>query len=203
MAGRKTPRAARRSFNGAHGFARVLQIIISVLLWCDEFLIVTLRVSDCCFAELKTQALKYDKTYEKHLQSMVPTFRVVPSGSGEDPKTVSIAGFVVDARAKRKTFVPMNIEMQFIEKHKIMCPGPGGGCIVIHQFPHFSFHSVAGISCSWSWTRSFVLYGQVLWVRLSLWDADMTPHQRKGSGRTAWCQSRRIIDSVFHSLLLD
>jgi hypothetical protein len=71
-------------------------------------------------AELKTQVLKYAKPYEKRLQSMVLTFRVVPSGSGEDPTTVSIAGFVVDARAKRKTFVPMNIEMQFIEKHKIL-----------------------------------------------------------------------------------
>jgi hypothetical protein len=51
-------------------------------------------------AELKTQVLKYAKPYEKRLQSMVPTLRVVPSGSGEDPTTVSIAGFVVDARAK-------------------------------------------------------------------------------------------------------
>jgi hypothetical protein len=51
---------------------------------------------------------------------MVLTFRVVPSGSGEDQTIVSIAGFMVDARAKRKTFVPMNIEMQFIEKHKIL-----------------------------------------------------------------------------------
>jgi hypothetical protein len=107
-------------------------------------------------AELKTQVLKYDKPYEKRLQSMVPTLRVVPSGSGEDPTTVSIAGFVVDARAKRKTFVLMNIEMQFIEKHKIMCPGVSALCS-LHQCPHFSFHSVAVISCSWSWTRSFVL----------------------------------------------
>ncbi len=71
-------------------------------------------------AELKTQVFKYAKPYEKRLQSMVPTFRVVPSGSGEDPTTVSIAGFVVDVRAKRKTFVPMNIEMQFIENDKIL-----------------------------------------------------------------------------------
>ncbi len=71
-------------------------------------------------AELKMQVLKYAKPYEKRFQSTVPTFRVVPSGSGEDLTTVSIAGFVVDARANRKTFVPMNIEMQFIEKHKIL-----------------------------------------------------------------------------------
>ena len=71
-------------------------------------------------ADLKTQVLKYAKPYEKRLQSMVPTFRVVPSGSGEDTTTVSIAGFVVDARAKKKMFAPMKIEMQFIEKHKIL-----------------------------------------------------------------------------------
>ena len=86
-----------------------------------------LAKSDCVgfdfyssIAELKTQVLKYVKPYEKRLQSMVPTFRVVPSGSGGDQTTVSIAGFVVDARAKRKTFVLMNIEMRFIEKHKIL-----------------------------------------------------------------------------------
>ena len=27
----------------------------------------------------------------------------------------------------------------------------------LHQCPHFSFHYVVGISCSMSWTRSFVL----------------------------------------------
>jgi hypothetical protein len=38
-------------------------------------------------------------------------------------------------------------------------PGVSALCS-LHQCPHFSFHSVAGISCSWSWTRSFVL----LWL---------------------------------------
>ncbi len=84
------------------------------------------RVEDACLevysgiAELKMQVLKCAKPYEKRLQSLVPALCFVPSGSGEDQTTVFIAGFVVDARAKRKTFVPMNIEMQFIEKHKIM-----------------------------------------------------------------------------------
>ena len=50
-------------------------------------------------ADLKTQVLKYAKPHEKRLQSMVPTFCIVPSGSGEDSTTVSIAAFVVDARA--------------------------------------------------------------------------------------------------------
>ena len=49
---------------------------------------------------------------------MVPTFRVVPAGDGEAPTTVSIPGFVVDARVKKKTFAPMNIDMQFIERQK-------------------------------------------------------------------------------------
>ena len=53
-------------------------------------------------ADTKTQFLKYCKPYEKRLQSMVPTLRVVPSGSGEDPTTVSVLGFVVDVKAKGK-----------------------------------------------------------------------------------------------------
>jgi hypothetical protein len=72
-------------------------------------------------AELKTQVLKYAKPYEKRLQSMVPTFCVVPSGSAEDPTSVSIPGFLVDAKAKgKKTFAPIKVEMQFLEKHKIL-----------------------------------------------------------------------------------
>ena len=70
-------------------------------------------------ADLKALLLKYCKPYEKRLQSMVPTHRVVPAGSGEDPTTVSVPGFVVDAKAKgKRNLAPMNIEMQFIEKHK-------------------------------------------------------------------------------------
>jgi hypothetical protein len=68
-----------------------------------------LAKSDCVgfdvyssIAELKTQVLKYAKSYEKRLQSMVPTFRVVSSGSAEDPTSVSIPGFLVDAKAKGK-----------------------------------------------------------------------------------------------------
>jgi hypothetical protein len=72
-------------------------------------------------ADLKTQVLKYAKTHEKRLQSMVPTFRVVPSGSAEDPTSVSIPGFLVDSEAKgKKTLAPIKVEMQFLEKHKIL-----------------------------------------------------------------------------------
>ena len=72
-------------------------------------------------AELKTQVLKYAKPYEKRLQSMVPTFRGVPSGFAEDPTSVSIPGFLVDSKAKgKKTLAPIKVEMQFLEKHKIL-----------------------------------------------------------------------------------
>ena len=71
-------------------------------------------------ADTKAQWIKYCKPYEKRLQSMVPTLRVVPAGSGvRDPTTVSVAGFLVDPKAKgKKSFAPMTVEMQFIEKHK-------------------------------------------------------------------------------------
>jgi hypothetical protein len=63
-------------------------------------------------ADTKAQLLKYCKPYEKRFQSMVPTIRVVPAGYREDPTTVSVLGFVVDARAKgKKNFAPMNVEI--------------------------------------------------------------------------------------------
>ena len=50
---------------------------------------------------------------------MEPTHRVVPAGDGEAPTTVSIPGFLVDARAKgKKTFAPKKVDMQFIENHR-------------------------------------------------------------------------------------
>ena len=61
---------------------------------------------------------KFCNPYEKLLASMVPTIRVVPAGDGEALTTVSIPGFVVDARLKKKTFAPMDVEMQFIERQK-------------------------------------------------------------------------------------
>jgi hypothetical protein len=43
---------------------------------------------------------------------MVATLRVVPAGFGEYPTTVSVPGFLVDAKekGKSKTFAPMNVE---------------------------------------------------------------------------------------------
>ena len=70
-------------------------------------------------ADTKALFLKYCKPYEKRLASMVQTIRVVPSGDGEDSTTISIPGFLVDPKTKgKKTFANMNIEMQFLEKHK-------------------------------------------------------------------------------------
>ena len=126
------------------------QIMISVLLWCVQCLIVALwcrggpnkcpmAISDFVLlhnkaaeglvkpnrvgydiysdiADVKGLFSKYCKQYEKRLSSMVPTFRVVPAGDGEALTTVSIPGFVVDARVKKKTFAPMDVYMQFIER---------------------------------------------------------------------------------------
>ncbi len=45
--------------------------------------------------------------------------RVVPADDGEDPTTVSIPGFLVDANAKgKKAFAPMKYEMEFLEHHR-------------------------------------------------------------------------------------
>ena len=44
---------------------------------------------------------------------MVRTHRVAPAGDGEDMTTVSIQGFLVDARAKHKmTFAPYEFCMK-------------------------------------------------------------------------------------------
>jgi hypothetical protein len=49
----------------------------------------------------------------------VPFHRVVPAGDGEDTITISVQGFVVDAKAiKKKTFAPQKVELQFLENHK-------------------------------------------------------------------------------------
>jgi hypothetical protein len=57
-------------------------------------------------ADLKALMLKFCKQFKKRLCSMITTHRVVPAanpaGDGNDPTTVSIPGFLVDARAKGK-----------------------------------------------------------------------------------------------------
>ena len=53
-------------------------------------------------ADTKALFLKYCKPFEKRLRSMLPTYRVVPDGDGEDSTTVSIPGFLIDAKAKKR-----------------------------------------------------------------------------------------------------
>jgi hypothetical protein len=45
-------------------FARVLQIIISVLLWCDEFLIVALLCKGNCAMQIADFVLLHNKAEE-------------------------------------------------------------------------------------------------------------------------------------------
>jgi len=49
-------------------------------------------------ADTKALFLKFCKAFERRTRSMVPTYRVVPSGDGEGSTSVSITGFYVDAK---------------------------------------------------------------------------------------------------------
>ena len=72
-------------------------------------------------AETKVLFLKYCKPFEKRIRSMVPTYRVVPTGDGEGSTSVSIPGFIVDAKAKgKKAFAAQKVELQFLEPHKTL-----------------------------------------------------------------------------------
>jgi hypothetical protein len=51
---------------------------------------------------------------------LVPNHRVVPAGDGEASTTISVPGFVVDAKLKKKTFAPHKVEFQFLENHKML-----------------------------------------------------------------------------------
>ena len=70
-------------------------------------------------ADTKALFLKYCKLYEKRIHSMILTPRVVPAGDGADPTSVSIPGFLFDAKAKaKKAFAHMQVEMQFLDTHE-------------------------------------------------------------------------------------
>jgi hypothetical protein len=70
-------------------------------------------------ADTKALFIKFCKQYERRIRTLVPVHRVVPAGDGEDSTTISVPGFVVDAKApKRKTFAPQKVELQFLETHK-------------------------------------------------------------------------------------
>ena len=68
--------------------------------------------------DTKALFLKYCKPFEKRIRSLVPTHRVVPAGDGEASTTVSVPGFLVDAKAKKKA--PQQVELQFLEHHKTL-----------------------------------------------------------------------------------
>ena len=69
-------------------------------------------------ADTKANFLKYCKPFERRIRTLVPDHRVVPAGDGEASTTVSVLGFLVDAKAKKKTFAPQKIDLQFLEHHK-------------------------------------------------------------------------------------
>lgn len=71
-------------------------------------------------ADTKALFLKCCKQFERRIRTLVPSHRVVPAGDGEDSTTISVPGFVVDAKAKKKTFAPQKVELQFLENHKVL-----------------------------------------------------------------------------------
>jgi hypothetical protein len=71
-------------------------------------------------ADTKALSLKFCRQFERRICSLVPIHRVVPAGDGEDSTTISVLGFVVDAKVKKKTFAPQKVEVQFLENHKTL-----------------------------------------------------------------------------------
>jgi hypothetical protein len=71
-------------------------------------------------ADTKALSLKFCKPFEIRNRTLVPNHRVVPTGDGEASTTISVPGFVVDAKLKKKTFTPQKVELQFLESHKTL-----------------------------------------------------------------------------------
>jgi hypothetical protein len=71
-------------------------------------------------ADTEALFLKFCRQFEKRIRSLVPNHRVVPAGDGEASTTISVPGFVVDAKIKRKTFAPQKVELQFLENDKTL-----------------------------------------------------------------------------------
>jgi hypothetical protein len=89
----------------------------------SEGLVKTDRVGyDLCsnIAGTKANFLKYCKQFERRIRTLVPDHRVVPAGDGEASTTISVLGFLVDAKAKKKTFAPQKVDLQFLENHKAL-----------------------------------------------------------------------------------
>ena len=71
-------------------------------------------------AETKKAFLTYCKPFEKRIRSLVPTYRVVPAGDGEESTSVSVPGFLVDAKKSKKTYAPQQVDLAFLENHKTL-----------------------------------------------------------------------------------
>jgi hypothetical protein len=71
-------------------------------------------------ADTKALFLKFCTQFERRIRLLAPNHRVVPAGDGEASTTISVQGFVVDAKLKKKTFAPQKVELQFLENHKTL-----------------------------------------------------------------------------------
>ena len=71
-------------------------------------------------ADAKKAFLSYCKPFEKRIRSLVPTYRVVPAGDGEESTSVSVPGFLVDPKKSKKTYAPQQVDLAFLENHKTL-----------------------------------------------------------------------------------
>ncbi len=62
-------------------------------------------------ADTKALFLKFCRQFEKRIRSLVPNHRVVPAGDGEASTIISVPGFIVDAKIKKKIFAPQKVEL--------------------------------------------------------------------------------------------
>jgi hypothetical protein len=71
-------------------------------------------------ADTKALFLKFCRQFERRIRSLVPNHHVFPAGDGEASTTISVPGFVVDAKLKKKTFAPQKVHLLFLENHKTL-----------------------------------------------------------------------------------
>ncbi len=57
-------------------------------------------------ADTKALFVKFCRQFERHIRSLVPNHRVVSAGDGESSTNISVPGFVVDAKL-RKRLLPL------------------------------------------------------------------------------------------------
>jgi hypothetical protein len=71
-------------------------------------------------ADTKALFLKFCRQFERRIRSLLPNHRNVPAGDGEASTTISVPGFIVDAKLEKKTFAPQKVELQFLDNHKTL-----------------------------------------------------------------------------------